>query len=62
VSRVVRIVLLILLLPLVAGFGLCGAFGVVVGINDVSVFLLGLLGLAITVGLVLVCRRLMRKL
>lgn len=61
-NRVVRIILLILLLPLVAGFGLCGAFGIVVGIDDVSIFGLGLLGLAITAGLVLVCRRLMRKL
>jgi hypothetical protein len=63
-KQALRVLALVLLLPLVAGFGLCGLLGVVFGIAEGAfpTILFGLIGIPIAIGLNVVCRRIFRAL
>lgn len=63
-KQALRVLALLLLLPLAAGFGLCGVLGVVFGVagGTITSIFLGLIGIPIALGLGAVCRTIFRKL
>ncbi len=62
-STIARVVSLLVLLALIVGFGACGAMGLVFGSSgrDLGIIGLGLLGIAIAVGLGFVVRIVIRS-
>jgi hypothetical protein len=63
-QQTLRIIALLLLLPLVAGFGLCGMFGVVTIFTGgiAAGLLFSGIGLTVAMGLAIVCRDIFRAL
>ena len=62
-KQVFRVLALLFLLPLVAGFGLCGVLGVMAGFmeGELVSLVFGLIGIPIAIGLGAVCRAILRE-